>query len=37
LMSKCGLDSEGIAKAILARFSGLIPAKVVANTAIAGK
>jgi 1-deoxy-D-xylulose-5-phosphate synthase len=37
LMSKCGLDSEGIATAILARFSGLIPAKVVANTAIAGK
>ncbi|HQR83894.1 1-deoxy-D-xylulose-5-phosphate synthase [Polynucleobacter sp. es-EL-1] len=37
LMSKCGLDSEGIAKAIVERFPEVIPTKLAVNAAIVGK
>jgi 1-deoxy-D-xylulose-5-phosphate synthase len=37
LMSKCGLDSEGIAKAIAERFPAVISAKLALNPVVAGK
>ncbi|WP_062310524.1 1-deoxy-D-xylulose-5-phosphate synthase [Polynucleobacter sinensis] len=37
LMSKCGLDSAGIARAISTRFPMVISAKAGSNTAIVGK
>jgi 1-deoxy-D-xylulose-5-phosphate synthase len=37
LMTRCGLDSTGIAKAITQRFSGLNALKAEVNTLVAGK
>ena len=37
LMSRCGLDFEGMAKAISQRFSGLNTAKAAVNTVVTGK